>query len=119
MSWSLTPTPHNSYATASTSTTSTTTASYTTEVVVNVKRSYPYKPIGDDHLVERTAPKTSLACLSGLNPSPSAVSSACSCFSGSYTAPAVTVTTAAKPTTIYVDTTTLVVAATATDTLTS
>lgn len=49
---------------------------------------------------KRAAAATSLACLTNLNPSAAAVTSACSCFSGSYTPAAVTETLIAPTVTV-------------------
>ncbi|KAH8909471.1 hypothetical protein BR93DRAFT_392918 [Coniochaeta sp. PMI_546] len=89
----------------------TTTVSIFTSVTVSTRTQTIYnfawknkRAIED----KRAALKTSLACIAPLNPVATAVASACSCFSGEYTAPAVTVMTATDPTTIYITTATLV-----------
>ncbi|OIW33197.1 hypothetical protein CONLIGDRAFT_163859 [Coniochaeta ligniaria NRRL 30616] len=105
--------------TTGTTTTTTTTGSTSTSVSVTTRIQTIYNfPWRRDVQDKRAAPKTSLACIAPLSAAPTALASACSCFSAEYTAPAVTVTTATDPTTIYIATATLVSAATdtATDT---
>ncbi|OIW23526.1 hypothetical protein CONLIGDRAFT_133007 [Coniochaeta ligniaria NRRL 30616] len=106
----------------STSTTIATSLSTITEVptitiTVKVKRtststvSNPTPPAGCDAIPNKRAPATSLACIKNLNPGPSAVSSACSCFSGSY-APSispVTSSTTLEPVTVTAATVTTTV----------